>query len=119
MIEKVCLGTAIMPVIFFLFVVLLLLLWQSSGVFAASAGIPAETHRAELSGRNDISKIMSVLERRKPDRRVLEKAACKMSDMNEGSLRMMSSLCDRIAADSGTPAADVAYSLLTALLVLS
>lgn len=125
MIEKVylrtaaCLRTAIVPVIFFLFVVLLLLLWQSSGVFAASTGIPAETHGAELSGRNDISKIMSVLESRRPDRRVLEKAAGKMSDMNERSLRMMSSLCDRIAADAGTPAADVAYSLLTALIVLS
>jgi hypothetical protein len=118
MIKKACLRPASVPVIFFLFVVLLLLLWQSSGVFAASTGIPAETRRAELSGR-DIPKIMSVLESRRLDKRVLEKAAGKMSDMNDRKLRLMSSLCDRISADTGTPAADLAYSLLTALIVLS
>ncbi len=123
MIQKVSLRTAPVPLIVFLFVVLLLLLWNASGVFAATTGIPAETRRAEFGGRNDsrndISKIMSVLESRRPGKRVLEKAAGKMSDMNGRNLRLMSSLCDRITADAGTPAADVAYSLLTALIVLS
>ena len=119
MIEKVSLRTATVWLIFFLFLVLLLLLLNTSGVFAASTGVPAETRHAEFSGRNDISKIMSVLESRRPDKRVLEKAAGKMSDMNELKLRLMSSLCDRITSDAGTPAADLAYSLLTALIVLS
>jgi len=123
MIENVCqkvwLRTATVPLIFFLFLLLLLLLWNTSGVFAASTGIPVETRRAELSDRNDISKIMSVLESRKLDKRALEKAADKMFDINERNLRLMSSLCDRITADAGTPAADLAYSLLTALIVLS
>lgn len=119
MIEKVCHKTATVWLIFFLFLVLLLLLWNTSGVFAASTGIPAETRRAEFGGRKDISKIMSVLESRNPNRRVLEKAAGKVSDMNERNLRLMSSLCDRITADAGTPAADLAFSLLTALIVLS
>jgi hypothetical protein len=39
--------------------------------------------------------------------------------MNERNLRLMSSLCDRITVDAGTPAADLAFSLLTALIVLS
>jgi len=119
MIQKVSLKTAPVPLIIFLFVVLLLLLWNASGVFAASTGIPAETRRLEFSNRNDISKIMSVLESRRPDKRALEKAAGKMSDMNERNLRLMSSLCDRITANAGTPAADLAFSLLTALIVLS
>jgi len=119
MIQKVSLKTAPVPLIVFLFVVLLLLLWNASGVFAASTGIPAETRRSEFSSRNDISKIMSVLESRRPDKRALEKAAGKMSDMNERNLRLMSSLCDRITANAGTPAADLAFSLLTALIVLS
>jgi hypothetical protein len=118
MIEKKCLRTAIVPLILFLFFVLLLLLWDASGAFAASTGITAETRRAELSGR-DIPKIMSVLESRRVDKKVLEKAAGKMSDMNKRKLRLMSSLCDRISEDAGTPAADLAYSLLTALIVLS
>ena len=119
MIEKECRRAATIPLIFFLFLILLLLLWNASGVLAAPTGILAETRRAEFSGRNDISKIMSVLESRKPNRRVLEKAADKMSDMNERNLRLMSSLCDRITAGAGTPAADLAFSLLTALIVLS
>jgi len=119
MIEKECRRAATIPLIFYLFFVLLLLLWNASGAFAATTGIPAETRHAEFSGRNDISKIMSVLESRKSHKRVLEKAAGKVSDMNERSLRLMSSLCDRITADAGTPAADLAFSLLTALIVLS
>lgn len=119
MIEQKCRRAATIPFIFFLFTVLLLLLWNASGVFAAPTRITVETRRAEFSSRNDISKIMSVLESRKPNKRVLEKAAEKVSDMNERNLRLMSSLCDRITADAGTPAADLAFSLLTALIVLS
>jgi hypothetical protein len=119
MIEKMWPRTAPVPLIVFLFFVLLLLLWNASGVFAATTGIPRETRGAEFSKRNDISKIMSVLESRRPDKRALEKAAGKMSDMNERNLRLMSSLCDRISSAAGTPAADLAYSLLTALIVLS
>ena len=119
MIEKIWPRTASIPMIIFLFFVLLLLLWNASGVFAAPVGTPAETRSLEFSNRKDISRIMSVLESRKPDRRALEKAANKMPDMNEHNLRLMSSLCDRITAAAGTPAADLAYSLLMALIVLS
>ncbi len=119
MMQKISFRTAPVPLIVFLFVVLLLLLWNASGVFAAPTGIPGGSRGLEFSKRNDISKIMSVLESRNPDKRALEKAAGKMSDMNERNLRLMSSLCDRITADAGTPGADLAYSLLTALIVLS
>lgn len=119
MIEKIWPRRASVPMIVFLFFVLLILLWNASGVFAAPAGIPAPTRGLEFRNRNDISKIMSVLESRRPDRRALEKAANKMPDMNEHNLRLMSSLCDRITVAAGTPAADLAYSLLTALIVLS
>lgn len=119
MTQKISFRTPPVPLIIFLFVVLLLLLWNASGVFAASTGVPAETRGLEFSKRNDISKIMSVLESRRPDKKTLEKAAGKMSDMKERNLRLMSSLCDRITADAGTPAADLAFSLLTALIVLS
>jgi hypothetical protein len=118
MIEKACMRAATVPFIVFLFLVLLVLLWNASGVFAASTAVPA-ARRADLSARNDISKIMSVLESRRPGRRALEKSAGKMSTMHERDLRLMSSLCDHITADAGTPAADLAYSLLTALIVLS
>ncbi len=117
--EKICPRTVTIPFIFFQFIVLLLLLWNASGASAASTVIPAATPRTEYNDRKDISKIMSILEGRKVDKRVLNKVADKMPDVDERELHLMSSLCDRITADSGTPAADLAYSLLTALIVLS
>ncbi len=119
MIDKILPRRAAIPLIFFLFIMLPLQAWNASGAFAASTDVAAKVRRAQFSGGNEIPKIMSVLESRKPDKKILEKAAEKMSDMNDRNLRLMSSLCDRISADGGTPAADLAYSLLTALIVLS
>ena len=118
MMEKVLLRKAAIPLIIFLFITLLLI-WNASGAFASPIDVAAKARHAEFSSRNEIPKIMSVLESRTPDKKVLEKAADKMSDMNERNLRLMSSLCDRISATAGTSAADLAYSLLTALIVLS
>ena len=119
MMGKALLRKAAIPLIIFLFIMFLLLIWNASGAFAASIGTTARARHAEFSRRDEIPKIMSVLASRKPDKKVLEKAADKMSDMNERNLRLMSSLCDRISSDAGTPAADFAYSLLTAIIVLS
>ncbi len=119
MIGKRLSGRTAMQLVFFLLIMFLLQTWIAPGAFAASIDVAAKARRAQFSGGNEIPKIMSVLESRKPDKKILEKAAEKMSDMNERNLRLMSSLCDRISADGGTPAADLAYSLLTALIVLS
>ncbi len=119
MTEKVLRGKVSMLLFLFLFIVLLQQAWSASGALAASVGAAEKIPRAELSGRNEIPKIMSVLESRRPDKKVLEKAAEKMSEMNERDLRLMSLLSERISTDAGTPAADFAYSLLTALIVLS
>ncbi len=116
---KVSRRTATVSFIPLLFLVSLLLLWNASAVLASSNGIPAEARRAEINNRKDVSKIMFVLESRGQGKRTLKKAADKISEMNGRNLRLMSSLCDRISEDAGTPAADVAYSLLTALIVLS
>ncbi len=104
-----------------IFLVLLLLLWNTAGAIEASPRSAAEIHRAEPSGGNDAdaSKIMSLLESRGMEKKVLDKVADKMSDMPGRELHLMSSLCDRISENSDTPAADLAYSLLTALIVLS
>jgi hypothetical protein len=39
--------------------------------------------------------------------------------MNKQDIRLISSLCDRISADGGTVGADIAFSLITAMIVLS
>jgi hypothetical protein len=67
----------------------------------------------------DTVKILSVLAIRSSDGKVLGKAAEKLSAMNDRDRRLISSLCDLISADGGTAGADIAFSLITAMIVLS
>jgi hypothetical protein len=46
-------------------------------------------------------------------------AAVLFGYMNDRDLQLISSLCDRISADRGTAGADIAFLLITALIVLS
>ncbi|MHB8770479.1 MAG: hypothetical protein ACYC7J_05745 [Syntrophales bacterium] len=98
------------------------------GLFStASATVPLGTQPAEVftgrlfeSGhRIAVAKILSALAVRSADGRALGKAADKLANMNDRDLRLISSLCDRISADRGTASADLAFSLVTALIVLS
>ncbi len=73
----------------------------------------------EIAGKDRIAKIVSVLETRRSDRKVIEKAEEKLLTLDEGKLRLMSSLCDRIAGNLDSPGADIAFSLVTAMIVLS
>lgn len=85
--------------------------YQPAGVFDNSG-------YAEIRSKDTV-KILSVLAIRSPDGKVLGKAAEKLSAMNDRDLRLISSLCDRISADDGTAGADIAFSLMTAMIVLS
>jgi hypothetical protein len=98
----------------------LFILWNAPGVFAAPVGgIPGIRNSVQASRRNEISKILWVLEYRRSNKQVLEKAADKLFEMNERQLRLVSSLCDRITEDNSTAGADIAFSLVTAMIVLS
>lgn len=66
-----------------------------------------------------VEKILSVLAIRSADAKALGKAADKLANMNDRDLRLLLSLCDRISADRGTAGAEIAFSLVTALIVLS
>jgi hypothetical protein len=85
--------------------------YQPAGAFSSGY--------AEIADKNAVSKIVSVLAIRSSDGKVLGKAAEKLSAMNNRDLRLISSLCDRISADGGTAGADIAFSLITAMIVLS
>jgi hypothetical protein len=74
---------------------------------------------AEIRGKDTVSKIVSVLAIRSSSGKVIGKAAEKLSAMNDRDLRLISSLCDRISADHGSAGADIAFSLITAMIVLS
>lgn len=93
---------------------------------SATASLATTPVGAVLSGpagnrSNDVAKmkILSVLESRTTDRTVLDKAADKLNTMEGRRLRILSSLCDRISEDAHTAGADIAFSLMTVMIVLS
>lgn len=67
----------------------------------------------------ETSKIMSVLEDRIEDPEVLAKTRDKLHTLSDEEIRLVSSLCDRIATGERTAQADIVFSLVTALIVLS
>jgi len=90
---------------------------------SASASLAAAPEGAAFAGSvsssSDIVKILSVMESRTTDRSVLDKAAGKLNAMEGRSLRILSKLSDRIAEDADAAGADIAFSLMTMMIVLS
>lgn len=74
---------------------------------------------SEIAGKNTLLKIVSTLAIRNPDRKVLDKATEKLSAMNDRDFRLIAALCNRIPADGVTAGADIAFSLITAMIILS
>ena len=95
----------------------------SMGTVSASVGygpVPAPhfEYRETLES-GPIPKILSVLQTRSADHKVMEKTEGKLLTMNQREIHLISSLCDRISADRGSLGADIAFSLITALIVLA
>ena len=67
----------------------------------------------------ETSKIMSVLEDRIEDPEVLAKTRNKLLTLSDEEIRLVSSLCNRISAGERTARAEIVFSLVTALIVLS
>ncbi len=84
----------------------------------ADAG-PSSEQVGPTDLREDIFKVLAVLGHRTGDKRLLEKAKYKLTGMSESRLRLAVSLSER--ADDNGPRAetDIAFLLLTALIVFS
>jgi len=67
----------------------------------------------------EASKIMSILQRRIVDPKVLKKTRDKLLTLPVGEVRLLSSLCDRIPGNERTAKSNVLFSLVTTLIVLS
>ncbi len=82
-----------------------------------------EPKRAQLSPQLDRSeerhKILEVLEKKMGGKKLSKKAEDKLFTMNEDKARLIISLCDRITDEDRTVGAEIAYLLITALIVLS
>jgi len=73
----------------------------------------------DIKSLDTISRILSILEIRNVDKKTLDKASEKLSVMKKRDIQLISSLCDQISANDDTAAADIAFSLIVAMIILS
>ena len=89
-------------------------------VITGSSAGTAASERIRLTGLGpDIFKVLSVLERRTGDQRLLEKARYKLVEMSERRIRLAASLSERIIDEGPGAETDIAFLLLTTLIVFS
>ncbi len=91
--------------------------WQS-GLAAQRADAALKTWESRTV-KAETSKIISVLEDRIEDPEVLAKTRDKLLTLSDEEIRLVSSLCDRISTGERTARAEIVFSLVTALIVLS
>lgn len=72
-----------------------------------------------IGHRGDLQKVLSVVEHRTKDGKVMEKMREKLSTLGDRELHLAASLCERIARDDDSARSDIAFSIVTALIVLS
>jgi hypothetical protein len=115
------------PVKLFLSLLVTILLSVMVGEGVTPAALPVGTGRAlphaltvSFPGeRNDVKRIISVLEQRIGSHRLPVQAKDKLAVIPQKDLRLISALCDRIEATDGRAGTDLAVLLAAALIVLS
>jgi hypothetical protein len=105
-------GLFILSVLFALFVAC-----QSSASGAVAAPKLGPSHESLV--KKEMPKIIPVLEEKIGDRKLVEKSKEKISGMGDREIRLISALCERIPAEESSVSGDIAFFLVTALIVLS
>jgi hypothetical protein len=67
----------------------------------------------------DVMKILSVLEKKIGDQKSLEKAKEKLFALRDSQFHLIASLSEQIAREGDKPGVDIAFLLITALIILS
>jgi hypothetical protein len=88
----------------------------------ASCGLsgarPAEA-ALDLAKNKSISRILPVLESRVHDQKLRRKAIDKLVTLDVNRLRLISSLCDKIAVNGTSAGSDIAFSLVSIIIIVS
>jgi hypothetical protein len=90
----------------------------AAGVSGAAAPLPPRMEKVHHH-TTDLQQVLSVIEHRTRDGKVLEKMQEKLFMLGDRELRLAASLCARIARDDHSAGANIAFSLVTAMIVLS
>ncbi len=98
---------------------ILLLPWGQPAAAGATAVFAASRPSEKSDRKAETARILPVLEERIGDPAVLAKTKAKLFTLQVEEILLISSLCDRISAGERTVRTEVAFSLVTALIVLS
>ncbi len=116
---------SVIKTVFIMLLIILLCALAVEGVSAArlpvDVSIPSAHAPAVRATRNhvDVARIVGVLEGRIGSHRLPEQAKEKLGRMPEQDLRLVASLCDRLAASHDRAGTDLALLLAAVLIVLS
>ena len=88
--------------------------------------VQAETRSSNADGEYrgmhreaDMTKILSLLEKKVDDQKMLERAREKLFTLKEPQFSLIASLSEQIVKEEGQPGVDIAFLLITILMVLS
>jgi len=90
----------------------------AAGPQGTAAPVPLK-HEQTVTCSADREKVLAVVEHRTKDERVVAKIREKLSAMSGRELRLAVSLCDRISRIDDSAGADIAFSIVMAMVVLS
>ncbi len=103
--------------------VLMLFLWSPWTSMVARGEIRRSAVEEEKKDRmhreTDVLKILSVLEERIGDQRLLEKAKGKLVTLGRSDLDLIASLSEQMIKEGKRPGVDLAFLLVTALIILA
>ena len=87
--------------------------------FAAVNTIESDPGQSAISSRaSNVLKILSVLENRIGDQPLIEKAKDKLSTLTDRQTLLIASLSDQVVKERNPISGDVAFLLMTALIIL-
>jgi hypothetical protein len=73
----------------------------------------------EMHRENDVMKILAVLEKKIQDQKLLDRAKVKLLTLKDSEFDLITSLSEQIVKEGETPGVDIAFLLVTALIILS
>ena len=98
----------------------LFLAWILTGSEPAFCAVTAQkqpVHETAING--EIHKIIPVLEDKIHNQKLLEKSKEKINGMGDREIRLVAALCEKISCEGESVSSDIAFLLVTALIVLS
>jgi hypothetical protein len=93
--------------------------WLPSTTLSAVPERLTGTDTSAKLKKDRISRILPVLESRVGDLKLRKKAVGKLATLDVEKMGLISSLCDKIAMDRTSAGSDIAFSLVSILIILS